>query len=181
MNEINVLIPEICRNCSRGLRRKMLRVFDSFEECEFLLLNQDVSYLKELFLSRKEEIYNPNLFFDVISEIFDEIMDRYSDDTFLMIINSLKMLFSSIARNLNLETYHEDSCLIYEISDFDTWFQFLSEFYDVIEKIQTLNILIFNEIGQCGYHFNFISEEYQKYFEIMITDVDDYWQDQDVD
>ena len=91
MNEINVLIPEICRNCSRGLRRKMLRVFDSFEECEFLLLNQDVSYLKELFLSRKEEIYNPNLFFDVIFEIFDEIMDRYSDDTFLMIINSLKM------------------------------------------------------------------------------------------
>jgi hypothetical protein len=180
MYEINVLIPEICRNCSRGLKRKMFKVFDSFEEGEFIFLNQDVSYLNELFLSRKDEIYNPNLFFDVIFEIFDEIIDRYSDESYLMVINALKMLFSSIARNLDLETYHEDSCILYEISDFDTWFQFLGDFYDLIEKIHTLHILIFNKIGQCGYHFNSISEEYHKYFEVMITDVDDYWDDQEV-
>ena len=182
MNEINVLIPDNYWYCSKGLRKKMLRVYDSFQSGEFIMFNQDVSYLKELFLSRKEEIYNPNLFFDVIFEIFDEIMERYFDNTSLLVINSVKMLFSSIARNLDLDIYEDDSCLLHEISDFDTWFQFLSKFYEILEKKHTLNILIFHEIGECAYHLNYIpsSEEHQMYFEIMITHVDDYWY-QDVD
>lgn len=171
---MKIFIPFLCYCCSNGSIEKSDRAFEKFNDNKKHLLNVD--HLKSLFNEKYTELLNPEYFWNGIKEIFNEVENYYSEEDSTLVINSVKRLISLSAHRFNLLVINHKYSTQLVISDFDIWLDFMDYLNSSIAFIDALVYVTYSK----GKHkaFCLASIENDKLFpltEVMISQIDDYW------
>jgi hypothetical protein len=177
-NEMTIFIPYLCYCCSKGSIQKSDRAFEKFNANKKHFLKID--FVKKLFNEKYSELLNPDYFWIGINEIFNEVDNYFSKEDSKLVINSLKRLISLSAYEFNLPEFNHIYSTQLMISDFDIWLDFMDYLNSSIAFIDAL--VYVNHSKEKHKAFCLAGIENDKVFtytEVMISQIDDYWKNQD--
>jgi hypothetical protein len=174
---VRVLIPFFCYCCVEGSNEVSDNALDQFnEKLQKNMINTDV--IKILFGEIEEQIKDPKEFWSLIKSVFHEIEMACPKSLSKMIINSIKRLISLTAMNLSPEL-ESQKCMITTnliIQDMNTYNQFIRNLYQEIEDSKKLVWVLYTKRKHKAFSlFKENDGEYIQQTEVMISQIDDYW------
>jgi len=174
-NDLRILIPYFCYCCANGSYKVSDKAYEKFQSTQMktAVSTDSVKSNFELF---KEDILNPNEFWNTINQILHNLQNEYEKPISKMIINSIKRLISLTAKELNLNEQKSlitTNLIINNLSDYNL---FIQNLYNSIESSTELVFLTYGK--KKNKTFCLISETDEKVepiTEIMISQVHNYW------
>ena len=176
-NQIKILIPYFCYCCSEGAIKKSNQAHKKFSKAKLINFS-DFEFVKNIFNQKKGNLYNPETFFELIYDIFQDFENEYRRESWIY-INSIKRLISLTAKEMQLPEIKVKSTTFMVITDIEVWFDFLDRLHHYLSEIDGIYAVKYSNNTRIAFCLGSDDEVgLNNLTEVMISEIEDYWDQQ---